>query len=360
MGSIRKTTAGSYEARYRDPQGRSRSRSFRTKKEAERFLVATAADLQGGAWIDPRLGRITVEQWAAEWTSMRVVADNTRTSADARLRNHILPALGHLPLSAVTPLHVRTFVASLTEKRLAPSSVRSVAQVLSGLMLAAEEAGLIVASPATKLTLPRDRADERVFLTAEQVAAVADTVPPIYRALVLTAAYTGLRWGELAGLKRANVDLLRKRIEVKESLQEIAGHFTFGPPKSDAGRRVVPIPTTLAEELSRHFAAYCREDRALVFTGPDGGTLSRTRFRQRVWVPAMKATGLDPAPTFHDLRHTHVALLIAAGVPAKAIQRQVGHASITTTLDRYGHLLPDMEATIRDGLDGTLRKAGNA
>ncbi len=360
MGSVRKRTDNSdkWEARYRDAAGKSRSKSFRTKREAEAFLARTTADLQRGAWVDPRHGQVTFEAWAEQWVSTRHVSPTTAAVTESRLRVHVLPVVGPIPLGALTPLHVRSLVAGLTEKGLAPSTVRSIAQLVRMILGSAVEAELLARSPANgKLSLPREGADERVFLTPDQVDRLAAAVPDRYRALVLTAAYTGLRWGELTGLKVARLDLLRRppRLHVVESLLEVGGKFSFGLPKSAAGRRAVTLPNTLVEVLAQHLAAFGEPGRELVFTGAHGAPLSRNNFRNRVWLPAVRAAALDPAPRFHDLRHTHVALLIAQGMPVKAIQQRVGHASAAMTLNRYGHLLPEVDDTVRDGLDDLLR-----
>ncbi len=360
LGSVRKRPGNSdkWEARYRDAAGKSRSKSFRTKREAEAFLARTVADLQRGAWVDPRHGQVTFGAWAEQWAATRHVSPTTAAVTESRLRVHVLPAIGSVPLGALTPMHVRSLIAGLTEKGLAPSSVRSIAQLVRMILGSAVEAELLARSPADgKLSLPREGADERVFLTPAEVDRLAEAVPDRYRALVLTAAYTGLRWGELAGLKVARLELLRRpaRLHVVESLLEVAGKFSYGPPKSAAGRRAVTLPQSLVDVLALHLATFGQPGRELVFTGAYGAPLSRNNFRNRVWLPAVKAAALDPTPRFHDLRHTHVAFLIAQGMPVKAIQQRVGHASAAMTLNRYGHLLPEVDDTLRDGLDELLR-----
>jgi integrase len=354
VGSTRKLPSGNWEARYRDNAGRSRSKTFTTKKAAEQFLQLTAVQQRQGTWVDPALGQMTVGEWAARWMENRQDRPSTVAKNDSFLRNHVLPEFATVPLLRLTPLDVQGFVNRLNAKGLAPSSVRSVVNVLTGLLGAAVDAGLLYVSPARKLTLPKDDADERVFLSADQVNRVAGAVPARYRALILTAAYTGMRWGELAGLKRTRLNLLHKQIDVAEVLYDVRGHFSYGPPKTRAGRRTISLPDGLAYELSEHLRLYGSQGQEHVFTGAEGGLLARTTFRARVWVPAVAATGFDPAPTFHDLRHTHVALLIAAGVQVKAIQVRLGHASITTTLNTYGHLLPEVDEAVRSGLERLL------
>lgn len=154
-----------------------------------------------------------------------------------------------------------------------------------------------------------------------------------------TAAYTGLRFGELAGLQRGDIDPLRGTLTVRRGVVEVAGRIDVGEPKTNASRRTIALSPWLAEDLAAHLADATT---LYVFSSPNGGPLRRGNFRSRVWVPATVRAGLEGVP-FHSLRHTHAAMLIAAGVHVKTIQARLGHASITTTMNVYGHLF--------DGLD---------
>jgi integrase len=165
------------------------------------------------------------------------------------------------------------------------------------------------------------------------------------RALVLVGAYGGLRIGELAGLRRNRVDLLHGTVQVVE----VRGVLHIGPPKTRASRRTVGLPRFVVEELAVHLAAP-GDPEALVFTAPQGGPLRVTGFRSRVWRPATRAAGPDGL-RIHDLRHTAVALWIAAGANPKEVAARAGHASVSFTLDRYGHLYPEADTALRDRLD---------
>jgi integrase len=131
--------------------------------------------------------------------------------------------------------------------------------------------------------------------------------------------------------------------------------------KTEGSRRQVSIPAFLAEELARHLATQSlSSDDDLVFTAPQGGPLSRTVFRNRVWVPAVRKAGIERPPRFHDLRHTGVAMAIKAGAHPKTIQAWVGHASIKTTMDVYGHLYDEAEQELADRLDAIRAEALSA
>jgi integrase len=194
------------------------------------------------------------------------------------------------------------------------------------------------------------------FITPQHVAALAGTVDGHWEALVLSAAYAGLRWGELAGLRHQQLDLERRTIAVVEQLNETAGRLEWGPPKTAAGRRSVSIPSALAEVLAAHLERPLVSRSGLVFPSPLAEPLRRSNFTRRVWAPATRSVGLTGL-RFHDMRHTAVALAIDQGAHPKAIQERMGHSSITVTLDRYGHLYEGLDNAIADGLDVVLRES---
>ena len=171
--------------------------------------------------------------------------------------------------------------------------------------------------------------------------------------MVLTAAYTGLRFGELAVLRIERLDTLRKTVRVEENLAEVRGEFLFKPPKSDASRRTVSVPSFVVEELAQHLAIHA-DGTGQMFSAASGGPIRRTNFRRRIWLPAVRASVGEPC-TFHDLRHTHAALLIAQGEHPKVIQERLGHAPIKTTLDTYGHLFDGLDEAAAERLDASWR-----
>ena len=138
-------------------------------------------------------------------------------------------------------------------------------------------------------------------------------------------------------------------VELVEIVTEVSGYLYFGPPKTRAGYRRVGLPRVVVEALAEQLAdPGSAED--LVFVGPQGGTLRLATFRHRIWRPATRAAGLDRL-RIHDLRHTAVALWIAAGANPKEVAARAGHTSVSFTLDRYGHLYPDADQALRDRLD---------
>ncbi|MGH2828658.1 MAG: site-specific integrase, partial [Actinomycetota bacterium] len=186
------------------------------------------------------------------------------------------------------------------------------------------------------------------------VELVAEAIDPRFRALVFLAGYGGLRFGELTGLRRSRVDLLRGRVMVTETLVEANGKLMFGPPKSRRSRRTVPLPRRVVNELEMHLHHYVlAAPDSLVFTGHKGGPLRRAGFGRLWWKPAIEKVGLSGLK-FHELRHTFVALWIAAGANPKEVSIRAGHSSVAFTLDRYGHLYEDAEDDVPDRLDALL------
>jgi integrase len=267
------------------------------------------------------------------------------------MRNQILPHLGDRRLGSGTTADLEQWVAALTAAGYAAATVRKAYQLAAAVFESAVRSSLIARSPAVGVKLPRIEQREMRFLTPEQVATLANATGA-YRVIVLTAAYTGLRFGELTGLRVGRLDLFRRRLTVAETLSEVRGRITFSDPKTATSRRSLSLPRFLVDELAALLASHAADADGLVFTAAKGGPLRRTNFRRRVWLPAVDATVGKPM-RFHDLRHTHAAILIAQGEHPKVIQERLGHASIKTTLDTYGHLFEGLDEAAADRLDDT-------
>ncbi len=358
MSSIRRVPSGRWQARYRDSQGRVRGRTLPTKAEASRFLERTGAEMQRAEWRDPRLGKMTFAEWSAEWE--RTTLDLRPTTKDLYeyiLRSLLMPTFGPMQLARITPLTVRAWLAELTTTQLSPSSVNRAFRLLRRIMNVAVESDILVKSPCVGVKPPTVPRNEMQFCTPDQVEDLAEAIDPHFRVLVLAAAYTGLRWGELAGLRRSRVDLLHGTLTVVEQLTEVRGRLAFGPPKTEPSRRRIKLSGFLVKLLDEQLAERAQPSTdGLVFATRNGEAMRRNNFRRTYWLPAVSEAGLTGL-RFHDLRHTAVALAIANGAHAKTIQQRMGHSSVTITLDRYGHLLPTLDDQIADGLERMRRLA---
>jgi integrase len=347
---------GRPEVRYWDPHGRRRTEGgFATDADAAAWDAMNEADKRRGRWVDPAGARIRFGDWAERWWSTTVnLRPSTRARDDSLYRNHVEPAWGALQLANIDHLGVREWIAELSASGLAPTTVHKCAQILAKSMRAAVDAGLIATSPCERQPLPKVEPDEMRFMDPDEVARLADVIEPRYRGIVLVGAYGGLRAGEMFGLRAERVDALRAKVDVAEVLVEVNGHHHFGPPKTRAGRRRVPLPRFVVDTLADHVGGLAPKE--LVFPAPRGGPVRASLFRRRVWHPAVASSGLAPL-RIHDLRHTAVALWIAAGASPKEIAARAGHTSVATVLDRYGHLYAGHETAVVDALDAMARRA---
>ncbi len=372
FGSIRQSRSGRLEARYTGPDGQvhTAGQTFKTRQLAERFLALMQTEMDCGAWVDPSRSRVAFSEWAEDWLATTAhLKPKTRARYETSLRNQVLPAFGHLEVGRIDHAAVRKWVAEMVATGAGAGTVAAAFGVARQILSLAMASGAIRANPTDGVRQPRPKRTEMHFLTAAQVEDLAQAITnppkrggggehrredyPEYGLLVRTAAYTGLRAGELEALRVGRVDLLRRALEVAESLSEVGGELIFGEPKTYEHRRV-PLPTALNEALSIALAGKSAKD--LVFTGPNGGPLRHGNFYARHFKPATARIGV-PELRFHDLRHTYAGLLIGQGAHPRAMMERLGHSSITVTLDRYGHLLPGLEEAVTSGLDDTYRKA---
>jgi integrase len=238
FGSLRQLPSGRWQARYRDAAGKSHtaSQTFATRPEATRFLAQVETDLARGEWTDPRAGRVSVAEWAARWQATTTnLRPNTRALHSYLLRRFLLPAFADTALADLDLMAVRSWLAGLEREAVSPNTVAKAYRLLARIMDTAVEAGLLVRNPCSVKGAATERAIEMRVATVAQVAALAEAIHPRFRALILVAAYAGLRWGELVGLRVKRVDLLHGRITVAEQATEIDGHFTWGATQ-DRGR----------------------------------------------------------------------------------------------------------------------------
>lgn len=367
-GFVERRAQGRWRARYRGPDRRERSRTFQRRSDAERWLAAQEHAVASGEWLDPGRSAVTLERWVEQWLPSRK-ADLRSTSfqrLEQVVETHVLPRFGKRRLSTITNAEVRAWVSELQaggpdRRPLSAASVRKAAFALRSALDAAVADRRLSANPAQSVPLPAERAAEQRFLSREQVDTLADVIEKEYRAVVLLGALVGLRWGEIAGLRRSRVDVLRSRIRVDQTAVQIDGQgITFGEPKTKGSRRTIPVARSVMAQIEQHMTEHVGpEPDALLVTGPDGGPMHRGTFWRVAWKPAVKACKLQGLRV-HDLRHTFVSLLISSGANVKQVSTWAGHSSVTVTLDTYAHLLHDDGDDIADRMDALLsaRSAG--
>lgn len=341
MASIRKRTGRPkpWEAVYRDPDGRQRTKTFARKVDAQRFLTTVESDKLRGDYVDPH-ERTTFGEYAEAWLERQTTSAHTRRQTASRLNARILPALGDVELRHIKPSTVQQWLAGLERDGLAPGTVRLYLATISQVLNAAVDDGLLARNPVRSRSVkPPAAPDERVDAwTAEQVTAVIDALPDRYRASAVLAAGCGLRKGEAHGLRVGDVDWLRHVVHVRQQLRQDG---TFGPPKR--GRvRDVPLPEHVALELSAHLERCAAGEDGLIFTDDDGQSVDRQRF-DRAWHAALDIAGLSRSREngMHALRHFYASALLAAGVSVRAVADWLGHADGGALLLRvYAHVMP--------------------
>ena len=368
MGSIQPKQKGrggkkaGWRALYRDNDGKQRSKSFDRKADAAKFLSTVEADQLRGTYVDPRAGKITLNEYAETFMAAQVWREGTRAKAQSHIDNHIGSALGNRQLATITRTDVQAFVASLTAKGLAPTTVQGIHVRLVSIFEAAVHDGKIVRSPAIKIRLPKTiktAASQVVALDLDDVRRIADAAPPHLTAFVWLIATAGLRPGEAAGLTVERVNFLQKTIDVdRQLLTPPKGSPHLGPTKTSASVRAVPINDLLLAELNRHMRDHrpveIEPGATLIFTNSEGRPLRRGLLGE-TWRKIRHDLELpDEARGWHSLRHTYASALIHAGLSVKTVQARLGHASAVETLEVYSHLWPDSEDDTRAAIDGWL------
>jgi integrase len=301
--------------------------------------------------IDPDAGRVLFGKYASDWIEERPGL-RLKTAKLYRyvLRRHLSPTFDARPLADIREPHVRRWRKNLLDAGVSAVTVAKAYRLLKAVFNTAVDDGLIRRNPCRIKGAGQEKSAERPVLTVPQVHTLAAVTDERYRVLVLLAAFTSLRWGELAALRRSDIDAQARTVRVTRQLNERdGGGFSFGPPKSEAGVRVVAIPELITPDLAAHIMNYARPgDDGLIFTSPDGGPLRHTNFRRRFWVPALAAAGLS-AMHFHDVRHTGNMLTADAGANLRELMERMGH-STTRAATLYLHGGTERQQAIADEL----------
>lgn len=367
LGGIDRMPSGRWRVRLLDPSTSQRVSvgTFRTKAEAETAFAQALSDQGQGAWVAPDQGRLTLGEYASGWLGSRLTArgeplrPRVRELYESELRLHILPTLGAVPLGRMTTVTIRRWHADLLAKGPGPSTVAKCYRLLRAILNTAVEDRHLVVNPCSIKGAGIETSEERAIPTIAQVYALADAVTPRFRALVLLAAFGGLRRGELFGLTRGDIDLLHLTVDVRVQRQESRrGEALVGPPKTLAGRRTLALPTEVVPELEAHLARWVSvEPTASVFVGEQGGPL-RAGVWHKEWDRARRSVGL-PHLHLHDLRHVAGTLAAATGAGTKEIMRRLGHATQEAAL-RYQHATDERDRVLASGIDRLIREAREA
>jgi integrase len=343
--------------------GQRKAKAFDTKDAAELHISKIRVDQSQGTHV--LTTRTTLAEYGDQWVRSQLhQRASSEEQMEIRWRVHIRPVLGHLLLSELSRPRVQAAVLEWKNgdeasgrKPLAPSTIAVTYGYLASMMKSAVLDRLIRESPCRDVRLPRAATERVVPLTTEQVHQIALDIGPRYRAMVLLGAATGMRSGELRGLTldrlRPAGDVLRIRVD----RQLISTEPRWGPPKTQKSDRTIAVGVQTARMLAAHIDQWQPHESGLIFTGRENGPLARTSMAT-AWARATAGMGLRDRSGWHELRHHHASLLIAAGLSVVAVADRLGHQDSTETLRTYAHLWADDESRALDAVERSLWQIG--
>lgn len=359
----RDPSTGKRQTRYETVKG--------TKKDAEKELTRLLNERNEGTLVEPT--KITLGEFARDWlahTAPATITTKTLERYDDLAEGHIIPALGGHRLQKLTARHIEAFYAkALVSGRrdgkggLSPATVRHIHAVLRRIIRSAIKKQLLKIDPLQNVeNLPRLQTPEIQVLSQDELALLLRNLRgTILFAPALLAAATGMRRGEVLGLRWCDIDFGLRALTVAQTIEETRKGLKFKPPKTNSGRRRITLPESVVRELEQHKREQA-EQRLALGLGKDKNDLVFATFDGRPRVPrnfsreftrAVKAAGL-PSVTFHGLRHGHASHLLADGTPVKVVSERLGHANITITLQTYAHVLPGMQEDVAVAMEHTL------
>ncbi|MBK3595766.1 tyrosine-type recombinase/integrase [Streptomyces sp. MBT51] len=372
----RRDCIGSWQARYRTPDGKQPGPTFPTYTEAKAHLDKVRTQVREGTYQDPKRGAITVDDWyAIWWPTVKVTSITTKNRKLSAWTVHVQPKWGKRKLNSITWMQVQDWI---TNEVRGHATQKKVLELLRHMMVAALRDRRISVNPCIDIEVspaPARHPDEMIPPTAAQCDLIREHLTDYYMPLVVFAEETGMRWGEYTGLRACNLNLESATVKVKEVLIDDRGKIRRKmAPKSRAGFRTVPLtPAAMAaaQAMLDKWAPATTESpigdgedlhvEELVFRGPQSGPLTRPNFR-RHWIPAIKAAGLARLvkneesgrtefwPRVHDLRHTFATRLKDAGVPEKDVQVIMGHERGGRVTWLYQHAGTELVEEVRAAL----------
>ncbi|MGA8017173.1 MAG: site-specific integrase [Candidatus Dormiibacterota bacterium] len=370
-GSVRRRGKGAWELTLelaQDPVTGERQRRFvtvrGTRRDAERELAARIHAIETGTHVD--VSRETVAQYLSRWLrdyAKPSVAPRTYERYAEIVTRHLVPQLGAGALARLQPAHIVAAERGWLDSGLSASTVLKFHRLLREAFHHAVKWRLIAVNPADAVTPPRvERREMSVLSPSQATALLAQSRGTEFEAVMTTALYSGLRLGELRGLRWRDLDLDAGRLSVQQTLQKVPGGGVVArQPKTHRSRRSVSLPSALVDVLREHrrrqvearlLAGDAWADGDLVFTDALGRALSETRLRWAFW-RLLREAGL-PRIRLHDLRHTMATLMLAAGEHPKVVSERLGHSTVSITLDTYSHVLPGLQAAAAERLAATL------
>ncbi|MCW2510916.1 MAG: Phage integrase [Modestobacter sp.] len=351
FGAVDKLPSNKWRARCTGPDGRRRTRIFRTKTDARAWLATQQADTVRKAWRAPELGLRTVGQYADDYLVRDDLRQSTRSLYAGLWKHHLADRWADVAVGDVTSADVRAWHTAAA-KSTGPTALAQSYRLLRSLLNVAVNDEVLASNPChlRNAGTPRATRPSR-SLTVTEVQALAAAVPRRYSTLIEVLAFGGLRFGEATALRRCDV-LDDGRLRVERSVRYVNGRWLVGEPKTAAGRRTVSLPARVADSLVHHLAEFVPEAHdAIVFGTSSGAFLSGANFGQ-TFRRAVTKCGL-PSVRPHELRHTGATLAAATGATTKELMRRMGHSSPDAALV-YQHAVDERDGDIARALDAML------
>ena len=350
FGHIDQRTSGLWRARFTDADGRRRSKTFDKVTDARVWLAVQRTDLVRQEWRAPELTSRTIGEYARDYLTRREIKESTRALYESVWKNHLEKEWGPTKVGNVTPPKVRAWYTSVG-RSVKPTALAQAYRLLRAILNMAVQDDALKSNPCRiKGASTVKPAVAARALTVPEVLAITEEIPARYKALVMVLAFGGLRLGEATALRRKDVS--DARVTVERTCRYIHGHWTVGPPKTEAGRRTVALPGSVALALESHLAHFVPQDPdALVFGTASGQFLQVHNFGA-TFRRAVARCGL-PYTRVHWLRHTGATLAASTGATTKELMHRLGHASPAAALV-YQHASSERDSEIARALDVLL------
>jgi integrase len=343
--------------------GKRRRKTFygATRKEVQQKLATALSDLQGGLPIP--VGRQSVRQYLVAWLNDVVrpsVRLGTYESYERLLRVQVFPIIGRIPLTKLGPQDLVHLYGSMLRAGSAPRTVQYAHAILHRALKQAVRWNLVARNPVDAVDSPRPAKIEIRPLNAQEASALLEAASgDRLHALYVLAITTGMRQGELLGLRWDDINWMGQQLHVRRQVRRLNAGVIFNEPKTARGRRVVTLSDLAVRALRTHRSVQLEErlcagahwtDGDLVFPNSLGRPLQTQNLIRRSFRPLLLKAGL-PRIRFHDLRHTAATLLLMQGVHPKVVQELLGHATIAVTMDVYSHVMPSLQREAASKLD---------
>ncbi|MEO5663106.1 MAG: tyrosine-type recombinase/integrase, partial [Nocardioides sp.] len=362
----RRTIEGTsrFLANYRDPEGRVRSAgTFPSRRAADRAANREEQRVLAGNWRDSSLGAVPFQQYVeVNWLPSKHIEPTTKAAYVSNLNKHFIPFFGARLMYQITPSLVQDWVTKAAADGLSARSIRKYHTMLHSIFKRAVRDQLIVGNPCEHTELPKVITKKTRTLTPDEFRVLIESIPDQHRLMVETAIETGMRWGELIALRPRHIDFLRRTITVQDTIIEVSKthsptgeRFINKPYPKNNEPRTLAVRRDWLDAVAKYMNLLDIDRDGLLFTTTVGTPISRNTFRTRVWIPAVKASGISFAVRMHDLRHAHASWLLAGGSDLKSVMDRLGHAQIQTT-QKYLHALDEADQRNLDALDRMTRR----